>query len=134
MIKNVLAFLVSVLLILPAAAASHNPGKGPHAAGSNAPSLGVVAGATFTITERNLIIQYFQNHNARGQRLPPGIAKNLARGKPLPPGIAKRFLPGDLNAALPAHSGYERVIIGSDVLLVDLTTRVIVDILRGVLR
>lgn len=134
MIKNVLAFFVLALLALPATAAPRNHGKGPHGAEGDAPSLGVVVGAAFTITERNLITQYFQNHNVRSQRLPPGIAKNLARGKPLPPGIAKRFLPEDLNAALPVRSGYERLIVGSDVLLIDLTTRVVVDILRGVLR
>lgn len=133
-IKNMLTLVVLMLLALPAAAASNKPGKGPHAAEGGGSSVDVVVGAAFTVTERNLITQYFQDHRVQSQRLPPGIAKNLARGKPLPPGIAKRFLPGELNTALPVRSGYERVIVGSDILLIDLTTRVVVDILRGVLR
>ena len=62
--------------------------------------------------------------------LPPGIAKNLARGKPLPPGIAKKALPGDLSRRLPpVRDGYERIIVDGRVLLVEIATQVIHDIL-----
>jgi len=62
--------------------------------------------------------------------LPPGIAKNLARGKPLPPGIAKKQLPGALNFSLPqVENGYERTIVGNDVLLVEVDTGKIADII-----
>lgn len=65
--------------------------------------------------------------------LPPGIAKNLARGKPLPPGIAKQHLPDGLVHALPAPPrGYERIIIDGKVLLVEIATQVIHDILTDV--
>ena len=65
--------------------------------------------------------------------LPPGIAKNLARGKSLPPGIAKRYLPDDLRHVLPPpHDGYERLIIDGKVLLVEIATGVIHDILMDV--
>lgn len=64
------------------------------------------------------------------QGLPPGIAKNLARGKPLPPGIAKQQLPGDLSRRLPpVHDGYERVIVDGRVLLVEIATQIIHDVL-----
>lgn len=66
--------------------------------------------------------------------LPPGIAKNLARGKPLPPGIAKRGLPGDLVVQLPpVADGYERVIVAGKILLVEIATQVVHDILVDVL-
>lgn len=66
----------------------------------------------------------------KNKGLPPGIAKNLERGKPLPPGIAKRDLPQDLNNSLPdRHDGYERTIVGNDVLLVEIDTGEIADII-----
>jgi hypothetical protein len=69
-------------------------------------------------------------YSAKG--LPPGIQKNLARGKPLPPGIAKRYPPDDLLVRLPPRPGYERVIVGNDVLLVAAATGVILDVLVDV--
>ena len=62
--------------------------------------------------------------------LPPGIAKNLDRGKPLPPGIAKQQLPSGLQNALPTPPhGYERIIVDGKILLVEIATQVIHDIL-----
>ena len=62
--------------------------------------------------------------------LPPGIQKKLARGGTMPPGIAKRYLPDDLEHELPPPPhGYERTIVGNDVLLVDIDTGKIADIL-----
>jgi len=127
MTRTFAAILLMASLALPAAAASNKP---PHGSGEGAAE---VALATFTEIERHEIVQYFQARPVATKRLPPGIAKNLARGKPLPPGIAKKFLPQDLNASLPAHPGYERIIVGSDVLLIDAATQVVADILRGVL-
>jgi hypothetical protein len=66
--------------------------------------------------------------------LPPGIAKNLARGKPLPPGIAKRALPGELLVKLPpVADGYERIIVAGKILLVEIATQVVHDILVDVI-
>ena len=73
-------------------------------------------------------------HHGNGKRkkkgLPPGIAKNLQRGKPFPPGIAKQYLPDGLVEKLPAPPrGYERIIVDGKVLLVEIATQVIHDIL-----
>lgn len=70
----------------------------------------------------------------KSKRLPPGISKNLARGKPLPPGIVKQHLPESLRIALPTPpSGYERIIVDGKVLLVEIATQVIHDMLEGVI-
>jgi len=70
------------------------------------------------------------NGNRHGKGMPPGIAKNLARGKALPPGIAKQYLPEGLVHALPAPPrGYERIVVDGKVLLVEIATQVIHDIL-----
>jgi len=66
--------------------------------------------------------------------LPPGIRKNLARGKPLPPGIAKKTLAPDLVRLLPPRSGYEVVQVGWDVVLVEVATGIIHDVLMDVIR
>jgi len=66
--------------------------------------------------------------------LPPGIAKNLDRGKPLPPGIAKQVLPIGLNSILPLPPhGFERVMVSGKVLLVEIATQVIHDVLEDVI-
>lgn len=93
----------------------------------------------FSKDEIRIIEVWYRDHGATAQRgggkkkhkgLPPGIARNLARGKPLPPGIAKQHLPDELRHALPApHDGHERLIVDGKVLLVEIATGVIHDIL-----
>lgn len=93
----------------------------------------------FSDSEARIIASWYREHGSEvGSRghgkkpggLPPGIAKNLARGKALPPGIAKQYLPGDLAAELPRPPvGYERIIVDGKILLVEIATRVIHDIL-----
>ena len=75
-----------------------------------------------------------KNHKSKGKKsLPPGIARNLQRGKPLPPGIAKQALPSGLLDVLPAAPrGYERIVVGGKVLLVEIATQVIHDIIEDI--
>ncbi len=113
-----------------------------------------VSGA-FNELERQMIKKYFSEHKyghvvednddyksgsykykgkpknkGKNKGLPPGIAKNLERGKPLPPGIAKRNLPAGLESSLPGkHDGYETLIVGDDVVLVEIDTGKIADII-----
>lgn len=97
---------------------------------------------TFSDDEVRIISAWYGDHGAekggkpaKGKRggLPPGIAKNLARGKSLPPGIAKQYLPRDLQYRLPAPpAGYERIIVDGKILLVEVATQVIHDVLMDV--
>jgi Ni/Co efflux regulator RcnB len=74
------------------------------------------------------------NGGGRSGGLPPGIARNLERGKPLPPGIAKQHLPAGLVAELPPPpDGFERIILDGKILLVEIATQVIHDVLTDVL-
>ncbi len=66
--------------------------------------------------------------------LPPGIAKKIARGGTLPPGIAKNTLPGGLLVQLPAGPGQEWRLVGTDLLIVNVASNVIVNVLKGTLR
>lgn len=107
--------------------------------------------ASFEELERQMIYKYFGEHreyyhehehdyddeggHGKGKEhkkkgLPPGIAMKLERGGTMPPGIAKQFLPGDLDRQLPpVPRGYERRVVGSDVLLVEIDTGRIADII-----
>ena len=80
------------------------------------------------------ITKYYSANPFPVSTLPPGIAKNLLRGKPLPPGIAKEFLPSDLVSQLPAYPGYEYLVAGKDVVLVNSTSQIVADVLSNVLR
>ena len=97
----------------------------------------------FSGDEIRLISAWYRDHESTSNKgggkgkskgLPPGIAKNLERGKSLPPGIAKQHLPDGLRQTLPAPpAGYERIILEGKVLLVEIATRVIHDILTDVI-
>jgi hypothetical protein len=72
---------------------------------------------------------------AKRDSLPPGLAKQLARNGRLPPGLEKRRLPYDLQGDLGGfYDGTDTQIVGSDVLLVETATGVILDILRNVVQ
>lgn len=106
-------------------------------------SAAVSVGVIFSKGEINVIASWYHDHHLpssqgkgknKSKGLPPGIAKNLARGKPLPPGIAKQVLPQGLIALLPPPPhGFERMIIDGKVLLVEVATHVIHDILVDVI-
>ena len=94
---------------------------------------------TFSDAEVRIITAWYDDHGpqkkvkAKRGGLPPGIAKNLARGKSLPPGIAKQHLPQELQRALPqAPAGYDRIIVDGKILLVEVATQVIHDVLMDV--
>ena len=94
--------------------------------------------AAFSNREASIILEYYRGHESqqphKGKGLkpmPPGIAKNLRRGKPLPPGIAKQVLPaGLINLLPPVPRGFERVVLDGRVLLVEIGTQVIHDVLE----
>lgn len=68
---------------------------------------------------------------AKRDQLPPGLAK---RGNQLPPGLMKGDLPPDLESKLgDVPDNVERVIVDSDVLLVQKGTEIILDVIEGVI-
>ncbi|NNM32377.1 MAG: hypothetical protein HKO53_04900 [Gemmatimonadetes bacterium] len=90
---------------------------------------------TFSIDVRAAIGEFYSAHpSAALQPLPPGIRKRLQRGKPLPPGIAKRVAPPELRNAASLPDGYEIIEVGLDVLLVEVATNLIHDVLMDVVR
>lgn len=115
-----------------------------------------IAAGVFSAVERRAILDYYsaapvpdrrddegghgKGHGKHGKDgLPPGLAKKaslppgLAKKRELPPGLAKRDLPPDLLMRLPdPRPGQQRIIVDSNVLLVDIATGIVLDILQDV--
>ena len=71
---------------------------------------------------------------AKKDKLPPGLQKQVEKGGSLPPGLAKRRLPSDLEARLGDPTiGTERVIVDTDVVLIEKGTEIVLDVIKGVL-
>lgn len=64
--------------------------------------------------------------------LPPGIQKNLARGKALPPGLSREPVPPVLLGRLPVVAGHEWTRIGTELVLVEIASQVIAQVIVDV--
>ena len=95
---------------------------------------------SITPHDRTLIQDYYREHaRNRAKNTPPGLAKRgqmppgLGKRDTLPSGLQGRGLPDNLEARLSTlPAPYVRVIIGADLVLMNRQTRVIMDVLRGV--
>jgi hypothetical protein len=104
----------------------------------------VAVSGGFGRDEARIIIDWFHDDNnlsglppglAKREELPPGLQRQLVRNGKLPPGLEQKIqpLPPVLIARLPPiPDNRTRVIIGGNVILLDKTTSVIVDILVGI--
>ncbi len=100
--------------------------------------LGIGGGNIFGQIERDLLRNFlgspagkkFKAKKFKHQRLPPGLAKHIRRYGTLPPGLRRNYLPPGLSSRLPGlPPGQARVLVGNDVLLIQQTTGLILDIL-----
>jgi len=70
---------------------------------------------------------------AKKEKLPPGLQKQLEKNRKLPPGLAKRNLPHELEDRLsPVPRGYVRLKVGMDIVLMNVETEVVVDIIYNI--
>jgi len=101
----------------------------------NGPELTASASITLTKNMQAEIRSWYSLHPIGSvEALPPGIRKRLARGKPMPPGIAKQVAPAGLRSRIRLPDGYEIVEVGLDVLLVEVATSIVHDILMDAVR
>jgi hypothetical protein len=97
-------------------------------------------GIIFTEGERTIITKWFRGNQsdlppglAKREHLPPGLEKHLRERGTLPPGLQKRLepLPFELERQLRRlPTGYRRVVIGGNVILMNEETSLIYDIIR----
>jgi len=88
--------------------------------------------------DRALIRDYYRSYYkglppglAKQGKVPPGHAKKLYRSQPVPPGLEWRYLPDDLERRLSRlPDGYVRVTVGADVGIMNVRTRVIMDLIE----
>lgn len=95
----------------------------------------------FTDHDRVLIRDYFSPRHphgyppglARQGKVPPGHAMRMRRGEPFPPEFQWRAFPPDLDGRLSRlPEGYVRVIVGADVGIMNVRTRVVVDLIEDI--
>lgn len=96
---------------------------------------------SFSDADQRLIRDYYaKSHRkplprglAKRGALPPGLAKQVRKNGELPRGLQGRALPADLDSRLARlPEGYVRVVIGSDVVLQNTRTRVVVDVIKDI--
>lgn len=72
---------------------------------------------------------------AKRDRLPPGLERQIHRHGTLPPGLRTRPLPRALEARLPPPPEHcVRLIVGTDIVLMNERTRAVLDVIRDVAR
>ena len=146
--RSLLAVLFAVPLLLGAPAlvdaAGKNQGKGKNKGKSGDVATDRLLGTVISAVERALIGDYVRKAKTSGhglppglakrQHLPPGLQKHIERTGRLPPGLEKRRLPGDLRALLPYHKGRDYRVVGNDIVLIEIATNLILDVMKGALR
>lgn len=138
-----LTLLMGIMTLLTVSAALGGQGRGRSQGGSsagNTPSASASAGG-FGKDEARIIIDWFHDPKnlsglppglAKREQLPPGLQRQLARNGKLPPGLEQKIqpLPPVLVAKLPPLPDHRTIVVlGGNVILMDRTTSIIVDIL-----
>jgi hypothetical protein len=131
MFRVTLAVVLTALVPLAAQAKPRLEQVYPALAAANATERAIL----FTGDDRQAIDSFFRKYGGQAE------ARELARREPLlvrdrlPEKAAVRPLPRALDSQLPAlPRGYDRMIVGRDVVLLELRSYTIVDIVRDVVR
>lgn len=123
-----LLLALSLLWALPASAEAQGRGNSDRAPAAR-------TDVTLSVDLKAQIGSFYASRpETNVEALPPGMRRRLERGKALPPGIAKKTAPADLRSRIELPDGYEIVEVGVDVLLVEVATNIVHDILMDVVR
>ena len=97
----------------------------------------------FSVHEQTILKNYFRDNRsglppglAKRDRLPPGLERQVQKRGTLPPGLQKKVqpLPPELERRLSVlPTGYRRVVIAGNVILMNEKTSLIYDIVRNVI-
>ena len=121
-------------------------GKGKHGQGRGGPAV-VVQPVRVIVPDRDrtVVYQYYRSEYSAGRCppglakkgngcLPPGQAKKLwVVGQPLPPAVIYEPVPRAVVQQLaPVPPGYDYVRVDNDVLLMDMTNRMVADVVNDI--
>ncbi|MCR2747933.1 RcnB family protein [Limnobacter parvus] len=157
-ISRPLAVAITALLIVSTSAYADKPEKGNGNSGNNGKNKSEQqekrkdksdkneqVNFSFRSDDSRLIRDYYGTQAAKGKCppglakknngcQPPGQAKKWQRGSPLPSDVRYYDIPNDLRLRLPSPpNNYGYVQTGTDVLLIDLGTRLVVDAIIDIL-
>ena len=123
--REYLSLIMAFVLLLLGGCATHVASSGSVVLQDDSRA----AHAGFSDRDRRIIMDYYQQHK-RDQQLPPS---GLVRRDVLPSTLLSQRLPAALEAQLtPLSQPYMRLEVGNDVVLIDASSRVVIDILYGV--
>jgi len=123
-------------------------GKGKHGQGRGGPAVVQPVRVVVPDHDRAIVYQYYRNEFSAG-RCPPGLAKKgngclppgqakpppplWVIGQPLPPAVVyERVPPTVVQQLAPVPPGYEYVRVDNDVLLMDMTNRMVADVVNDI--
>jgi hypothetical protein len=152
--RRALALVVPALLIGLASPAwadkdKDNKGKGKHGHGDRGGGPAVVVQPVRVVVpdrDRAIVYQYYRTEFSAG-RCPPGLAKKgngclppgqakkqlWVVGQPLPPAVLYEPVPRAVVQQLgPVPPGYDYVRVDNDVLLMDMTNRMVADVVNDI--
>jgi hypothetical protein len=151
--RHALALVIPALLIGLASPAwadkdKDNKGKGKHGHGDRGGGPAVVVQPVRVVVpdrDRTVVYQYYRTEFSAGRCppglakkgngcLPPGQAKKLwVIGQPLPPAVIYEPVPRAVVQQLaPVPPGYDYVRVDNDVLLMDMTNRMVADVVNDI--
>ena len=151
--RRALALVIPALLIGLASPAwaekdKDNKGKGKHGHGDRGGGPAVVVQPVRVVVpdrDRAVVYQYYRTEYSAGRCppglakkgngcLPPGQAKKLwVVGQPLPPAVMYEPVPRAVVQQLaPVPPGYDYVRVDNDVLLMDMTNRMVADVVNDI--
>jgi hypothetical protein len=152
--RRALALVIPALLIGLASPAwadkdKDNKGKGKHGHGDRGGGPAVVVQPVRVVVpdrDRAIVYQYYRTEFSAG-RCPPGLAKKgngclppgqakkqlWVVGQPLPPAVIYQPVPRAVVQQLaPVPPGYDYVRVDNDVLLMDMTNRMVADVVNDI--
>jgi hypothetical protein len=147
---EIVELLVVLMVIVTSAGGAQGQGRGRSAEQRQEQSAGDRVRDTlppsepvFTTVERTIITRWFTSNRsslppglAKRETLPPGLERQLRERGTLPPGLQKKIqpLPIELERQLAViPTGYRRVVIAGNVIVMNPATGLIYDIVRNVI-